>query len=885
MGMPVSGGRARVERTRKARSMAKNPVASFAKMSRIPSTGGSVAAAVASILYGAGMPVYAQDQPAQPAAEEAPTSGDSLQEVVVTANAAQGVRKLDASYNIVSVDTEQLKQANPLSSADALKVSPGIWPESSGGQTGANIEVEGLPSGGDSPFFTNMIQGMPLYGMPSLSFMDSSSLFRLDETIERVEVVQGGPGAVLGPAQMGATANYILKQGTADPHGLLAVMYGSEGLTRVDGFYSFKIVDGWYGSAGGFYRDSSGVRDPQYSADRGGQFTATLSHDLDDGKLMFWTRGLDDKNQFIAPIALRQTGATSFSAYPGFDPLRSTYNSKAIQNMTLPNPQGGFEDADLADGRGSAMYYLGSNYEQKFDGGWSVSNNFLFDGGKLNTNALFSGSNPRPLSFYLYGCQVPQPAGYCNGATAIDTNNLGTGGQGLPLSTNVNATLAGSGTAVSPDTSVIKQGWWYIQKRLQNFVDEARVSKEVFEGNTATLGTYLTWYSDDDNWSLGNQMLMLNKPNTTAVLLNYVQNGQIYHLTSPQGIVDSNGNFNITEHGNGRNIAGYIADSWKWNAFLFDTAVRLENINVHQRTCNTTQQPLGDPVHDLWDNNVPICNGTFDYEHYDKTRPTWTVGLNYEITDFMSVYGRVNNGVHYDDFDNGIRGQKGDFAPLEIMKNYEFGYKFQQKWLYLDVNAYHKQFLGLKYQQTTLSGVPIGAFSTYGSDSKGINFTAVVTPLPGFNIRAVGDYEDGHYTHYNGCANYVDINGIAQCVSLEGKPLQRQPKFQIRVTPSYTYAWDGGGVTAFLTYEHVGNRYEDQVGLQPLGSYYQLGAGIIGDIGEHYEIRVQGTNLSNQLGLTEGNARVFGRSTGINDVILARPIQGREVNIQGVYKF
>ena len=156
---------------------------------------GSIAAAVAGILWGTGGAAYAQ--------EPVPAGGEpaeALQEVVVTASAT-GVKKLDASYNIVAVDAEQIKEANPKSTADILKVSPGIWPESSGGQTGANIEIAGIPGGGDAPYFTNMIEGMPLYGMPSLSFMDSSSLFRLDNTIQRVEVVQGGPGAVFGPGQ------------------------------------------------------------------------------------------------------------------------------------------------------------------------------------------------------------------------------------------------------------------------------------------------------------------------------------------------------------------------------------------------------------------------------------------------------------------------------------------------------------------------------------------------------------------------------------------------------------------------------------------------------------------------------------------------------------
>ena len=93
-----------------------------------------VAAAVAGILWGSGGAAYAQEQ-----AGAATPAAESLQEIVVTASAV-GVKKLDASYNIVAVDAEQIKEANPKSTADILKVSPGIWPESSGGQTGANIE-------------------------------------------------------------------------------------------------------------------------------------------------------------------------------------------------------------------------------------------------------------------------------------------------------------------------------------------------------------------------------------------------------------------------------------------------------------------------------------------------------------------------------------------------------------------------------------------------------------------------------------------------------------------------------------------------------------------------------------------------------------------------
>ncbi|MBV9620146.1 MAG: TonB-dependent receptor [Gammaproteobacteria bacterium] len=849
----------------------------------------TVAAAVAGILYSAAG--YAQDQ--SPATAPA---ADSLQEVVVTANAANGVKKLDASYNIVSADAEQIRMANPKSTADILKVSPGIWPESSGGQTGANIEIAGIPGGGDAPFFTNMIEGTPMYGMPSLSFMDSSSLFRLDDTVDRVEVVQGGPGAIFGPGQMGATANFILRRGTATPSGSLGLTYGNEGLYRVDGFYGFPISEGWYGSIGGFYRESNGVRDPQFKADKGGQLTGTLSHDLDGGSLMFWARALDDKNQFIVPIPLIQTGSDSFGAYPGFDPLTGAYGSHNIQHVTLPNPGGGLENADLANGRGGELYYLGSKWEQKF-GDWNVLNNFLIDGGHLNTNALFSGPNPRPLGYYLYGCQAaagPLPAGYCSGTgTPVDTNNLGPGGMGLTGA--VSANYVGGG-AVPLSQSVITQGWWYIQKTLKNLVDEFRVSRMIFDGDTLTGGIYLARYSDDDNWSLGNTMLMTNTPHATAITLTCTgatgpacgagatAPGGTYNITSPQGFVSYNNNYNILEHGNANNIAAYLSNSWKSGPLLIDVSARVERLDANQRTCNRTPTALGGPF-DLWDNAVPICNGTWDYEHYVRTRPSYTGGINYEIGSNMSVYARANTGVHFDDFDNGIRGAMGKFSPLETLTNYEAGFKFQNQFAYVDISVYKKDFTGLQYQETDTQGNPLSAISNYGSDSKGINFITTLTPIEHFNIRLVGDYMNGKYTDYIGCAPYKDINGNTQCISINGAPLQRQPKFQIRVTPSYTVPGTWGDATLWVTYEHVGQRYEDQSGLQPLGSYYMLSGGLVVDVGKNWQFRLQGTNLTNQIALTEGNARIFGVNTGIGGVIMARPIEGREINVQAKYLF
>ena len=105
------------------------------------------------------------------------------------------------------------------------------------------------------------------------------------------------------------------------------------------------------------------------------------------------------------------------------------------------------------------------------------------------------------------------------------------------------------------------------------------------------------------------------------------------------------------------------------------------------------------------------------------------------------------------------------------------------------------------------------------------------------------------------------------------------------MTPSYTLPASWGDVTDWITYEYVGQRYEDLTGLQPLGTYYMLSAGIVANVGKNWQFRVQGTNLTNQIGLTEGNARKTGAATGIGGVLLARPIEGQEINFTVYYKF
>jgi hypothetical protein len=59
---------------------------------------------------------------------------------------------------------------------------------------------------------------------------------------------------------------------------------------------------------------------------------------------------------------------------------------------------------------------------------------------------------------------------------------------------------------------------------------------------------------------------------------------------------------------------------------------------------------------------------------------------------------------------------------------------------------------------------------------------------------------------------------------------------------------------------------------------------VIANVQKNWQLRLQGTNVTNELGLTESNSRIFGTAVS-GGVILARPLEGREINFQVKYLF
>lgn len=813
----------------------------------------AIAAAVLVLVNQAAAQAQTTDAPATEPSKEV---SKEIQQVVVTGVAsARGVRKVDSAFSITTASEEQLKQAAPSSTADIMKIVPGVYAESTGGQSGANIEVRGFPSGSDSPFVSVQMMGNPIYPPPTLSFFEGSSAFRLDDTVERVEVLRGGPSTIWSNGQPGATMNFILKEGSDTPEGTVRFTTGTGSLRRVDMYYGGKISDGWYGSVGGFYRKTDGVRDAGFPADDGHQITATLTRNLDQGKLTLYARNTDDKNAFYTGVPLiSSNGGRTISAFPGFDPLTGTLMSGEMRNFTIEAAPGKTLTKDLGDGRGLKATVFGANFDQRV-GDWSISNKFNRFDGDLNTIAMFTGNNPLSMSDYI------------NAAIASANSNAAVVAAAGGPATSGTATFV-KGGAVAGNQQVVQAGLWAVEKQLKSFTDELRVSKEIFKDNTLTVGGYFADYSSHDVWYLGNSHLMTAVPQ--ASLINVTLNNGV--VVSKNG-TDGNVFYAPVASYDGRNTAVFASNEWKVNDKIkVDFGMRHEQQKISGTISNLTSADTDNNPLTVYNNGTSMPDGSNTYLSRTDSANSFTIGGNYKLARDTSVFVRANRGHTFISFDDlrgaGTQANVNDskLLPTPKVSQYEIGFKTASQLYTAYINAFHTEFDGIAFSQVLSNGQELRSIS--GSKGNGIEFEVAVRPIENLQLQLTGDYQKSEYRDNP---------------ATEGKTVQRQPKLQFRFTPTYRIPFgEGNTAKLYATYTSIGERWADQANQQYLPSYRTIDAGVLFSFGDKIELRLAGTNLNNELGLTEGNSRL---TTGNVGPINARPLFGRTWEASLLYRF
>lgn len=480
-----------------------------------------------AIIASCQMPVWGQES--DQASDNTDQGLDLYEQIIVTGTASgKAVRKVDSSFATTSLSAEDIKKLAPKSTADVFKAIPGVWAESSGGVSGANVFVRGFPGGGDAPFLTVQLQGIPVFQPPTLSFLENSTLFRVDETIEFMDGLRGGPNSVVSNGQPGLTTNFLLKEGSTGTEGLLKYTTSSFDLQRLDGVLSGELADDLFYMVGGYIQQSSGLRDAGFNSEKGQQFTINITKELENGKLNFFTRITDDHGAWYLPTPL----------VDGVDNEYTQLGTLNRQATIQYGPDGTRESFDFGEGRGWDGSISGGSVNLDLGNNWTFVDRFAFTKGDADTLGLVPNGSPVLLS-------------------SVADNG-------------VSATGAVTGDTYDGSTLVQQIGRWVVRKQIESFTNDLALTKQG-DNYQATIGFYASDFSANDWWSLGNHAYHV-----------IAQGGESLAGIDCNDNQDSCGwNYDINSTGDGRTSALYGAFEYQISDELSaDIGIRRENHEI-----------------------------------------------------------------------------------------------------------------------------------------------------------------------------------------------------------------------------------------------------------------------------------------------------------------
>jgi len=667
-------------------------------------------------------------------------------------------------------------------------------------------------------------------------------------------VLRGGTSPIYGSGQPGVSVNFVQRKGSDAPEGDFRLTTGSGNLRQVDGYYAGKLADAWYFTVGGFYATSDGLRNTQFASDRGGQLSGNLTHKLEGGgELMLYGRAMNVSSAWYTDIpVMGSADGKSVSPYPGIDPRKFTYYDDETRAPTIevsPGTTPGTKTIDMGRGRGPSLSTFGFVLDQKI-AGWALNSKNSYTSGKVPTYGIVNGGTPTTIGQFIAG-QV----------TAANADAAVVAAAGLATKGTANFTTGGAITDMT--TPVIQIEPWSVEKDVRSFSDETHVSKEIVPGNTLTLGGYFSDYSSNDLWYLGNQELvsLAMRPRLVDVALDNGVKSTLNGMMSPAFTYD------FAADWNGRNVAVYVADEWKaTDALRVDGGLRYEDEHIDGTGRNMTTGDLdGNPL-TFYDNHAAYFTNTSKPYNFGAARPSWTLGANYDLSKQYSTFVRANSGVHFpmfDDLRNGIHG-----SGIEKIQQFEVGFNAVTSLYTAYLSVYTNKLKNSQFQQFTV-GNGASAF-TATTESTGLEFETTVRPVRNVDVTFSGDFAR---------SRYVDSG------DLSGNQVQRVPKIDLRLTPSWRIPTDFGAVRLFATWTHVGQRFSDPQNLQPLPKYDTLDLGATASLANGIDLRLAVNNATNELGLTEGNPHVTGSGQDASGAYMARPLFGRTWQASVGYTF
>jgi outer membrane receptor protein involved in Fe transport len=465
-------------------------------------------------------------------------------------------------------------------------------------------------------------------------------------------------------------------------------------------------------------------------------------------------------------------------------------------------PDGDSETLDLGKGRGWGGSITGGSVNFEISDGWELTDRFSYTGGDANTYGLVPDGGAVQLGVLIADATLDTRA-------VLD-----------PAIIAGTASMTGSVTGRDiASTEYIQQfGAWQVLKSIESFTNDLSFQRSWDTGNV-TVGYYAASSSVDEFWSLGNSRYEV------------VQNGGevVTGVACNDPSVDSCGfNYDIDATGDATTNAFYAASTIDLvDRLTVDVGVRIEN---HQVSYS---------VDEGLDGQVTKFAG------FDETKTSWTAAANYLFTDEISGFARINNGYrmpYFDEFRDFYDQYTSGNDLIQSVNQYELGFKWVTDSLSLYATGFFTDVDPVGF--VTLGGATPPTIST--QESMGVDLDGVWAAQIGFLMTL------------NATLQETEIKNGPNA----GNETQRQPNWQLRLSPSYTFETGTLETSIYGTLSAVGDRWGEPANVNKLPGYEKLDLGVQVRINEAFTVQLSADNLTDEDALTESDPRTIAAPNG-----------------------
>ncbi len=808
-------------------------------------------------------PAWADEAPPQ-AAEDPVAQGGKPEDIIVTGRVGTAQRaKAEMSYSVTRINEEALRLQAPTSVTEALKSVPGFWVEASGGEASGNVRARGVPVDGFGSIQL-LEDGIPVQHDPALGYLNADQAFRFDETIDRIEVVRGGPASLFYSNAPAGAVNFIPRKVGDTAEGIVKATLGADSQYRMD-FWVGAPIGEWKLAVGGFYRSEGGVRDPGFTANRGGQIRATVSREWERAKFSFDVKRMDDIVGFYAGIPMRSYADGKIRAVPGFDGHGGTVAGPETERVKMITGDGGTYDFDNSLGTQVKRTQLTGKFEFEPWDGWKISNTSRYTDTHTQRNGVFPNALQSAASLLTQNAAL---LGQAPGATALQLRYATSSGQ-------IYDTANQNGNGL-----VIVGGLRGLTLPVKEFMSDTHLSHRFEIGSMThdiTFGYYFAHL--DEDFSRYSSTALLDVRNN-ARLLDLVAvdaAGNVVKTFTDHGIYKYGYEWEDA-HGEQTTHALYLADEWQITPKLrLDAGLRWETMNTRGTVGLKKTVNLGTPA------TSSILTGSGVYANYDKdfSRATWTLGLDYQFTDKAGVFARFTSANRLPSLGNYVTSPTAT-PVIQTMDLGEVGLKYSSPLVDLYVTGFWTKYNNVSFTNyrfdlnsgTSISETLFADTQTFGAEIEGS-----VRPTRWFDVSATATLQDPKYK------GLVYTNAAGTKFDFDGNRLIRVPTVSLRLVPGLNLF--DGRLRLQASWEYEGARYVDTANSVKLPAYATVNLSARLNITDGLTLYGYVDNVNNSLGLTEGNPRageIQNGDAGANTFI-ARPLIGRNYRAALMYRF